>query len=68
MTDILDRLNSEDDTVRIEELEVELERLRSTFEEYISTTEGLEGDVKKELREMRKSSYNPGKRLLNSIF
>lgn len=53
MTDILDRLNSEDDTVRIEELEVELERLRSNFEEYISTTEGLEGDVKKELREMQ---------------
>ena len=54
MTFILDRLNSEDDTGRIEKLETELERVQNAFEEYVSTTEGLEGEVKRELNAMRK--------------
>lgn len=54
MTSILDRLNSEDETGRIEQLETELESVRNAFEEYVSTTEGLEVEVKKELHEMRK--------------
>lgn len=53
MTFILDRLNSEDDTGRIEQLETELERVGKAFEDYIATTEGLEIDVKKELDEMQ---------------
>jgi hypothetical protein len=59
MTYILDSLNSEDGTARVEQLEAELESVRNAFEEYVSTTEGLEVDVKKELREMRKSFYHP---------
>lgn len=59
---ILDSLNSVDGTGRIEQLEAELENVRNAFEEYVSTTEGLEVDVKKELREMRKSFYLPRKR------
>jgi len=51
---MLDQLNSEDDTGRIEQLEAELQRVRNAFEEYISTSEGLEVDVKKELHEMQK--------------
>ena len=51
---MLDRLNSEDETGRIEQLETELESVRNAFEEYVSTTEGLEVEVKKELHEMRK--------------
>ena len=54
MTYMLDRLNSEDETRRVEELETELDRVRNAFEEYLSTTEGLEVDVNKELHEMRK--------------
>jgi len=50
---ILDSLNSVDGTGRIEQLEAELENVRNAFEEYVSTTEGLEVDVKKELREMQ---------------
>lgn len=53
MTYILDSLNSEDGTARVEQLEAELESVRNAFEEYVSTTEGLEVDVKKELREMQ---------------
>jgi hypothetical protein len=59
MTYILESLNSEDGTARVEQLEAELESVRNAFEEYVSTTEGLEVDVKKELREMRKSFYHP---------
>ena len=54
MTYMLDQLNSEDDTGRIEQLEAELQRVSNAFEEYISTSEGLEVDVNKELHEMRK--------------
>jgi len=58
MAYILDSLNSEDDTGRIEQLEAELESVRNTFEEYVSTTEGLEVEVKTELREMQRKLNN----------
>lgn len=45
-----------DEPNRIQQLERELERVGKAFEDYIATTEGLEVDVKKELREMRKSN------------
>jgi t-SNARE complex subunit (syntaxin) len=64
---ILDSLNSLDGTGRIEQLEAELENVRNAFEEYVSTTEGLEVDVKKEIREMRKSFYHPRKRNCHNI-
>ena len=49
-------LDDMDETKRIQELEAELERVGKAFEDYIATTEGLENDVKEELREMRKST------------
>ena len=54
--DVFKMLDDMDETKRIQELEAELERVGKAFEDYIATTDGLENDVKEELREMRKST------------
>ena len=54
--EVFKRLDDLDEPNRIQQLETELERVGKAFEDYIATTEGLEVDVKKELREMRKSN------------
>ena len=57
MTNLLDQHDSKDDKGKIEHLEAELERVEYAFEDYITTSRGLEVDVKIALRDMRKLSY-----------
>lgn len=54
MTNLLDQHDSKDEKGKIEHLEAELERVEYAFEDYITTSEGLEVDVKIALRDMQK--------------
>mmetsp|Transcript_8691 Transcript_8691/g.21195 ORF Transcript_8691/g.21195 Transcript_8691/m.21195 type:complete len:779 (+) Transcript_8691:97-2433(+) len=54
MAYVLDQSNSEDETGRKDYFEAELKLVRNAFKDYVATTEGLEGDVKKELRNMQR--------------